>query len=400
MKQLQPFDERYLRLVLHLDKQIEGYIDAYLGPTELAEEVKREPKKEPAALLEDLVWLREQMPAEDHARHTFLLAALRAIETSIRLLAGEPIDYLDQVQRIYDIQPLLVPERHFEAAHKELEDLLPGTGDLGERAEHFRRHYDVPEEHAMTLLHLACAEVRRRTVQRIELPAGEGIELQLVQDQPWGAYNWYKGNGRSLVEFNSDMPLSALTMLDTMAHEGYPGHHTEAVLKERKFVHEKGYGEMAAALLHSPSAVIAEGIATTAAEIIFPEASQYDWAITNLLPAAGITPQHTAAQMARIQEALMTLRYARGNAAVRYHDGDFNREQTIDYIRTYGLASKERATKSFSFIAHPLYGSYIFTYTVGYDALAAAAGGSDKFDVFKRCLTEQVLPSTLAREAI
>ena len=90
------------------------------------------------------------------------------------------------------------------------------------------------------------------------------------------------------------------------------------------------------------------------------------------------------------------LRYVSGNAAILYHTGRLNREQTIDYIQTYGLVSPERAAKSFSFLSHPLYRSYVFTYSVGYDLIHAAA---DPAAIFRRLLTEQVLPSQLAAGA-
>ena len=47
---------------------------------------------------------------------------------------------------------------------------------------------------------------------------------------------------RSLIEFNTDIPKSALGLVPIFAHEGYPGHHTEAILKEQKLWRECGYG--------------------------------------------------------------------------------------------------------------------------------------------------------------
>jgi hypothetical protein len=206
------------------------------------------------------------------------------------------------------------------------------------------------------------------------------------------------GNGRSLIEFNTDIPVSALGLLGTFAHEGYPGHHTEALLKERLLYHEKGYAEQAVALLNSPAAVISEAIATTASEIIFPNGSEYEWTVDVILPAAGIDTGETAVQMRRIAQAANTLRYITGNAAIQYHTGQLTKEQTIDYIKTYALAPPERAEKSFSFLSHPLYGSYLFTYTEGYDLITQATNNGDKLPLFRRLLTEQILPSQLQRD--
>lgn len=389
------FDYSYLTLTLEIDKHIDGYIDAYTGPADLKATVTATPTRDPAALLDDLAWLGANIPTGDAARADYLTAVLRALECTLHLLRGDDVPYLDEVQRLFDIKPTLIDESAFTTAHQELDTLLPGAGSIADRLEARRQHYLLPPDKALPLLELARAETRRRTLALLDLPNDNGVEVTLTSSQPWGAYNWFKGNGRSHIEFNTDIPISALSLVNTFAHEGYPGHHTEHLLKEQKFVHELGYGEMAAALLHSPSAVIAEGIATTAIEIIFPDGSDHQWNLDVLLPAAGIVTEETAVHMQRLDQANEQLRCVRGNAAILYHTGQLNRDQAIEYIITYALSTPERAAKSFSFFTHPLFRSYIFTYTQGYDLIAHAAPDGDKWPLFRRLLTEQVRPSRL-----
>jgi len=396
MTQLDDFGRSYLRLVLEIDKHVEGYIDAYYGPEALKAEVQAGERRAPAALLEDLAHLQATIPTADPARHAYLAATLRALDCTLRALNGEAFAYLEEVNRLYDITPDKVDEAQFMAAHRELDTLLPGSGNLNDRIETYRRRYYLQPEQILPLLELARAETRQRTAAFVDLPDDESVEIRLAHNQPWGAYNWYLGHGRSLIEFNTDVPVSALGLIGTFAHEGYPGHHTESLLKENHLYRQKGCAEQAAMLLHSPAAVIAEGIATTAVEIIFPDHSHHRWNVEVMLPAAGIEPAQTAAEMVRIANALKALRYVSGNAAILYHNGRQNREQTIEYIQTYTLATRQKAEKSFSFLSHPLYRSYVFTYTEGYDLIQQAAPAGDKGEVFGRLLTEQVLPSQLA----
>lgn len=402
---LDDYGRSYLQLVLEIDKHIDGYIDAYYGPAELKTAVTATDKQDPAALLDDMVQLQAAIPQADPQRADYLTAALRAIDCTVRMLNGEQFAYADEVAWLYDISPEPVAENRFEAAHRELDTLLPGRGSLAERIEARRQRYFVHKEQILPLLELARAETRRRTAELVDLPDDEGVEIRLAANQPWGAYNWYLGNGRSLIELNTDVPTSALGLVSTFAHEGYPGHHTESLLKEMRLYRQKGYAEQAAMLLHSPAAVIAEGIATHAVDIIFPDdspgQSHHVWTCDVLLPQAGIETEETAVQMARIAQASDQLRYVSGNAALRYHSGELSQAQTIDYIQTYGLATPERAAKSFGFLSHPLFRSYIFTYTQGYDLIEQAANGKvtntgpDKTILFRRLLTEQILPSQL-----
>jgi hypothetical protein len=398
---LDDYGRSYLRLVLEIDKHIDGYIDAYYGPADLKSAVSASDKKDPVALLDDVAHLQATIPTADPQRAAYLTAALRAIACTVRMLNGEGFAYSEEVERLYDISPKPVAESQFEAAHRELDTLLPGQSSLAERIEARRQRYYIRKEQILPLLKLAHAETRRRTAELVDLLDDEGVDIRLTNDQPWGAYNWYLGNGRSLIEFNTDVPTSALGLLSTFAHEGYPGHHTESMLKERRLYRQKGYAEQAAMLLHSPAAVIAEGIATHAVDIIFPDDSHHQWTCDVLLPQAGIETDETAEQMARLSQASDQLRYVSGNAALLYHNGQLSREQTIDYIQTYGLATPERAAKSFGFLSHPLFRSYIFTYTQGYDLIEQAANSKaanrpDKTDLFRRLLTGQILPSHLS----
>lgn len=395
--QLDSFGRDYLRLVLEIHAHhVDGYVDAYYGPPALKAEIEAADPKTPRELLAAVHDLQQRIPTADPARQEFLTAALRGIECTARMLNDETVDYLNEVYLLYDIRPQLVDEFTFEAAHRDLDQLLPpgqAGDDLAKRLKSWRKQFEIDAEKAPPLLELARIETRGRTTELIDLPDDEAVDIQLVKGQPWGAYNWYLGDGRSLIEFNTDIPLSAPGLIGTFAHEGYPGHHTEHMLKEMTLYRQKGYAEQAAMLLHSPTAVIAEGIATTALKMIFPAGDHHEWTAAEIFPAAGIAAgPEVVAQLRVIDEATRPLRYLNGNAAILYHTGKLSDAQTIDYLQTYGLAGPDRANKSFSFISHPLFRSYIFTYSHGYDLIAATV---DPKATFLRLLTEQVLPSRL-----
>ena len=92
MPQLDTFGVDYLRLTLEIDKHIDGYLDAYFGPAALRDEVRAAPLRPPADLLDDVDRLEERIPAGNPARAVYLAATLRAIECTVRMLAGETFD--------------------------------------------------------------------------------------------------------------------------------------------------------------------------------------------------------------------------------------------------------------------------------------------------------------------
>jgi hypothetical protein len=398
MSNLDAFGRDLLRLTLSIDRHIDGYIDAYYGPPGLRAESLAGPPRTPEALLAEVRALQDRIPTGDADREAYLEGHLRAIEGTCRMLAGESIPFLEEIAILYDLEPKPVDESTFAEAHRTLDTLLPPASgaSLNDRLQAFRRLYEISPLDAMPLLERVRKETRRRTAVMIDLPLDESVQLELVSDKPWGAYNWYMGDGHSLIEFNTDIPLNTLNLLGTFAHEGYPGHHTEAILKERGLYEAQGFAEQAAALLHSPAAVISEGIATIALDMIFPDHSHFEWNLREIIAHAPLTleaKQVRADTLRAISDASGSLRYVNNNASIRYHTGELDRERTIDYLITYGLLNRERAEKSFSFMTHPLYRSYGFTYTHGHDLITTAANPRA---TFLRCLTQEVRPSELA----
>ncbi len=390
--------EHYLLAVLRLDRHIPGYVDAYIGPPELREQAAQEAPRAPAALLTDIAELQRELPRQGYApeREHFLEKQLRAVETMARQAGGEQLPYREEVERCFDIVPAWVDEETFLAAHRALERFLPGEGPLGERLQAYRDRFIVPKEKAQEMLAAALPELRRRTRELVDLPAEEEVEIHMVEGQPWGAYNWYLGGGRSRIEFNTDLPLRASGLLETLAHEAYPGHHTEMTLKERRLYRELGYAEAAIAPLHAPTSVLMEGIANTGGRVIFTDEERIGWKNEALYPLAGLPP--AAEEMALgLERASNALRFVSGNAALLLHERGRPADEVVEYIARYALRRREEAEHSLAFMQSPLFRAYTFCYATGEVLIErAAARTGDLRGLFKRLLLEQWTPSQLA----
>src|SRR6266511_4872117 len=91
----------YLELCLRLGRHVEGLVDAYYGPPELQKRIEAEEPRAPSALATDAVSRAESLDGLDESRRRWLEAQLRGLETVARKLAGEEIDYEDEVERSY-----------------------------------------------------------------------------------------------------------------------------------------------------------------------------------------------------------------------------------------------------------------------------------------------------------
>ncbi|HYG57080.1 MAG TPA: hypothetical protein VD902_03330 [Symbiobacteriaceae bacterium] len=392
----------YLYLALRMEKLFPGFVDGYFGPAEWKAEVDAEPARTAAELLQTAVALGDSLPGQgfDPGRAAYLLRQVAAMETICRKLAGESISLDEEVRRCFDIVPQWTPEAEFEAALALYEEALPGSGGVAERLNARRTRFELGRERAPMVQHLmekAMAEVRRRTLRFVDLPEGEGVTIATVTGQPWGAYNWYLGHYRSKIEVNTDLPTNVTNLLDLMAHEGYPGHHAEHVLKEQLLYRQRGYLENAILLINTPECVISEGIATLAADMIFEPGEAKRWLADEVLPEAGMEPE--AADGAKLNRAAELLAGVRGNAVIMLHAEGRPAEEVVQYLMQYTLLPEERARKSMQFLQSPLWRAYTFTYYYGRRLMLPLLQGPDRLSVFRRLLTEQIYPSQLLEMA-
>ncbi len=395
---INPIARSYLQLALAIEQHIPGYVDAYFGPAHWKDEAEARgprPLGELSREAQDLADAVAGAADMDAQRHDSLTRQVRAMQTSLRILQGEQMPLVEEVQALYDITPQWVNESTFEAAHGALDRLLPPGGSLAERMEANRKATEVAIDRAGPILHQVMDELRRRTRALFPLPAGEAFELQFVSGQPWGAYNWYLGNFQSRIDVNTDLPFQVVGFAYLMAHEGYPGHHTENAIKEARLVREQGQAEHSVVLLAAPQSVVSEGIANKGLSMLLSDEEQIAWNAKEIFPSAGLG-HLDARRQHEIVTAGRKLAGVSGNAAFLLHDQGADKDEVVAYLLQYGLSNAERAEKAFQFLSNPLFRSYVFNYRYGeemIEALLAARGDAARW--FTRLLTEPVTPSQI-----
>ncbi|MDQ4077955.1 MAG: DUF885 domain-containing protein [Chloroflexota bacterium] len=381
----------YVELAHAIEQHNPGYIDGYYGPEEWKVN-ERWSLPEVARRTDDLATIIAGL--QDEERRAFLAAQVRALQTTVALLRGEQIPYTQEVRLLYDVEAEHVPEKGFEEALATIDALLPGRGSLAAREQMFREQFEVAPERLPALLDAIMQELRRRTCELFELPEGESFVVQLVENEPWGAYNWYLGNYRSRIDINTDLPIYLTELPDLIAHEAYPGHHTEHAIKECHLFQELGRGEHSILLINAPECVVSEGIATRARQIVISDEALREWLVDDLTKRAGLhdAPVET---MLQIREAKKELRGVTGNAALLLYEGGASDEEILRYIQRYRLATAEEACKSLQFMTHPNFRSYLFTYTRGGELLDQLFERGEAINWFGRLLHEPVTPSTI-----
>ena len=211
------------------------------------------------------------------------------------------------------------------------DEALPGEGDLYDRFIRLQKQFAIPEDKLEVVFQTALDECRKRTLAHVDLPDSERFAVEYVQGQPWGAYNWYKGNYLSLIQVNTTHPSYIDHMVPTAAHEGYPGHHVYNVLLEKNLVHDRGWIEYTVYPLYSPQSLIAEGTANIGDELIFPGNERAEFEKKVLYPLAGL--DSTCADLYnKIQNLKRELSSVTIKIARSYLDGHTSREEALNML--------------------------------------------------------------------
>ena len=371
---LNPIARRYVVLGLALGGHDPNYVDAYYGPDSLRSAAEAESlsvARIRASAESLLAVLGDSVPAYRDSvvamRHRYLRVQLGAMVARARILAGERLSFEEEAEALYDVKPPRFEPAHFDSLLARLDSLLPGRGPLAARYQRFRDRLMIPAPLVDTVFRTAIAACRERTLAHLSLPDGERFDLEYVKDTPWNAYNWYKGNYRSLIQVNLDFPIPLDRAVDLACHEGYPGHHVYNALLEQSLVRGRGWVEISMYPLFSPQSLIAEGSANFGIDMAFPPAERVAFERDSLFPLAGLDPA-LAALNAEVRAVYEQLNYARNEVARGYLNGESDAVEAQRLMQRWWLTSPDAAAKTLRFI--DTYRSYVINYNLGRDLVA------------------------------
>lgn len=400
--------EEYLQIALELNKHIDGIVDAYYGPRELAAKVSSAPAC-PAPVLYERC--RELINSVDagipldrgdlsmvSSRRSWIRAQLVGMLTTIGKLCGREVDYLDEVELCYGVRPRRVSSEEIEDALSALDRTMVGKGSLKDRLNAFRGAFVVSPEKLEPILGDLAELLRERTIRVFGLPEGERVYFETVCSQPWSGFNYYLGGFRSRVAINVDLPVLSTSLAHLVAHEAYPGHHSEHSNKEAGLVKRLSLLEESIFLVGTPQCLLSEGLADLGVEMLLGD-DQFS-IVSELMSKRGIP--YPDQELEATKGAFETLGRVRANAAWDLHHDRKPKDSVIDMLEREALLSRPQAEKSVEFLTDPIWRAYVTCYVEGFQLVRSFVGDSGVVDQsvrelrFRRLLTEQMIPSDLS----
>lgn len=399
--------ESFVKLAFHVGKYDKDYVDAYFGPENLKKEAKTENKrlgqiKQMAdRQIERLGEISLEKAEElERLRHKYLLRMFLALKARVDFLSGKKMTFDEESNAFYDAVSPSFPTEHYEKILQKLDTLLPGKEPLYQKVNDFKDQFIIPPDRVEAVFNAAIAEARKRTKAHIELMENESFDLEFVKNKSWGAYNWFKGNSKSLIQINTDLPITIDRAVGLACHEGYPGHHVYQSLLEKEFYKKKGWVEFSIYPLFSPLSLISEGTANFGIEVAFPGDERLKFEKEVLFPLAGLDPGKLELYY-KVLNLISKLRFAGNDTGRLFIDGEISKEEAGKRLMKYQLRSHERATKYLNFIEQ--YRAYIINYNLGEqmvkEYIEKRGGTADnpqkRWEEFKKLLSTPVMPGDL-----
>jgi hypothetical protein len=390
----------YLLLGLRFDRLIEGFVDAYTGDPVLRRQVDNEPRPDPAALARRAAQLRAELPAAGlpEPRARFLDAHLTALECSGRVLAGQQVGFVAEVAAYFDVVIEPSDPGVYRQAHVEIDRLLPGADPLADRLAAYRARDEIAPERLEPAVQALSSALRDRVRARCALPPEETVRYEVVTDKPWSGFNYYLGDFRSRVAINADLGHRMANLPHLVAHEAYPGHHTEHCRKEAGLVRTEHHAEQTIFLVNTPQCLMAEGLADLGLRAAVGP-GWGPWA-AEILGDLGLRMDGELAE--RLEAAAAGLLGVRQDAALMLHDRGVDPADVLTYLQRWLLVPEARAKQMLRFLSDPLWRAYTTTYVEGYRLLRAwleARPLAQPLSArYLRLLDEPLIPSVVRAE--
>ncbi|MFZ0119770.1 MAG: DUF885 domain-containing protein [Pseudonocardiaceae bacterium] len=390
----------YLLLGLRFDRLVEGFVDAYTGDLALRRQVGNEPRPDPAVLGRRAAQLRAELPDSGlvQPRARFLAAQLTALECSGQVLAGQQVGFVDEVAAYFDVVITPGDPEVYRQAHAEIDRLLPGSDPLADRLAAHRARDEIAPQRLEPAVEALSSALRDRVRVGFGLPPQETVRYEVVTDKPWSGFNYYLGDFCSRVAINADLGHRMAHLPHLVAHESYPGHHTEHCRKEAGLVRRDHHDEQTIFLVNTPQCLMAEGLADLGlAAAVGP--GWGPWA-GEILDDLGLRMDGELAE--RLETAAAGLLGVRQDAALMLHDQHADPADVLAYLQRWLMITEPRAKQMLRFLGDPLWRAYTTTYVEGFRLLCTWLADRPPIQPlgqrYLRLLDEPLIPSVVRAE--
>ncbi|MHA1986182.1 MAG: hypothetical protein ACW98D_06045 [Promethearchaeota archaeon] len=394
------YGEEFLKLALRIDKHNKGYVDFYIGPEYLRQIVDNESSTSPNKLLNDANTLIKQLGNKgyDKDRERYLIKTLTAMKTMVEVLKGYDIPFSELIYRLHDIKIKPINDSELYQLKQDFDKAYEGSGTLEARMEELRIRRTIPGKYVYKFLIRALNIVKNKTEEIFTdlLAQEEQITIKLIKQNNneilWSYYVSYLGNYCSRIEVNPNYNMYWTSLLPTSAHEGYPGHHTEFILKELLYQKLDQF-EHSILILNSPKLIISEGIAELAINVLFNYREQAEIGLNEFCPNR--LQEDSLEKLTYQNSVRRKVSYFIFNLGYYAHVEKWREDKLFRYAKSFEIFSEKNIKNRIKALDDPVLSIMTFPYYIGSKLIIDKYGEFPQAQEFEDLLRNPILPSDL-----
>jgi hypothetical protein len=362
---------RYIALAVELGERDPDSLDYAINSDHLLEKFKSNPESFDGLHRSAVELSREvhTLPPDDRtftaSRKELLMAQTEAIALRIEQLMGRNRPFDEESRTLFGVvaQPDNDEDQR-KTIRRKLARLIGSSDDSAAAYSRYDAQFNVPPDRIPAVMNMALQQCRALTLEHLSLPAEEHVDVRYVSHKPWSAFSQYLGNSHSIIQVNTDYPLTVNRILDLACHEGYPGHHALNTMRDKSVVQAEHLDEFRVQLTFSPQSYVSEAAASYAPSLVLSNAERLHIERDLLFPLAGLKNLDAQRYLA-VQQLVAALHTAEPSIARDYLDGRLEFVRAADALERETLMQHSETTLLYL----NEYRTYMLCYTLGADTV-------------------------------
>lgn len=314
-------------------------------------------------LLEYLRLYKKTAQQDEIRRVNFLLDHVGHLNARTRILLGEKFSFDQMTEQLYCLKAPAYDHKKFDAILQELNDALPGHGDVQKRIQSFRQQITVPGEKLLDVLTRVTRAFRDFTVKNMDVTGNNEIRVR-VRELPHPneafitiLYSYEYNRIECERNFNLRYPWSVDKVIECIGHEMEPGHFTYFEKRLQAMI-DNSWPEMSVLSQFSSSFSLSEGTARYAISMCFDHSVErmIDFERETIFKPSGIDMQ-LADLMSLWHRYAEIAGYGKLEATRNVWDGIWSEEEASRFLENYAFTDKPTKVSSLAadeghFVSH------------------------------------------------
>ena len=294
-------------------------------------------------LLRELKDYEETSPLCEKQRIEYLICHMRSLWFRSKMLLGEKSSFDQMTSALYNLVAPVYDYSLFQQIKTELDENLPGQGNVLNRIEQFREGITIPADKLLNVLRDVTEAFHRHAIQNMHLTGNSmpRIRVRALPDPNMVflsilfAYDYdhiqYERN------FNLKYNWTVDKVMEYTGHEMEPGHLTYYEKRTQCFI-DTGWPEMAEVSLYSPSSAFTEGSARYASDLCFASSMErkVEFEKEYIFKKAGLDDR-LVEYMPLWHRFMEVSGYAFLEVSRKVWDNLWTEEQGLQFLKEYGF---------------------------------------------------------------